>query len=293
MRLFSRFDCLKPGPSRPPARSPGYGASPRCWPSRRLSVEAFEDRSVPASLAVGDVIFVEGNAGTQYAEVRVSLDAPSNRTVTVNYGTANGTATAGSDYYAVSGNLAFAPGETSKTVLVPVTGDRLGEPDETFLVKLHGAKNAKLADGTGVVTLVDNEPRISISGAASSEGNAGTTLLTFTVSLSAVSDEPVTIHYATQDGTAIAGEDYLATSGTLTFAPGETTKTITVEVLGDTTPEPTETFYVLLSGASANASIAAFYYASGGILDDDGYPGEPCMENCGTDGDGGYQGTAP
>ena len=225
---------------------------------------------------VSDATLIEGNAGTQYAEVRVTLVAPSTRTVTVNYGTANGTALAGSDYQALSGKLTFAPGQTSMSILVPVKGDRLGEGNENFLVKLHGAKNAKIADGTGVVTIVDDEPIVRISGGEAYEGNAGTTLLTFTVTLSAAYDQTVTVNYATQNGTAIAGEDYLATSGMLTFAPGETTKTITVEVLGDTTPEPNETFSVNLSGASANASIAAFYYASGGILDDDGYPGEPC-----------------
>ena len=114
----------------------------------RLSREALEDRAVPASLSVSDAVLVEGNAGTQYAAVIVRLSAPSSKTVTVNYGTANGTATAGSDYNAVSGKLTFARGETSKTILVPVLGDRLAEQDETFSVKLSGAKNARIDDGT-------------------------------------------------------------------------------------------------------------------------------------------------
>lgn len=287
------FDSLKPGSARRPTRPARQGASGRQPAPCRLSIEALGDRIMPASLSVGDAMIIEGNAGTQYAEVRVTLDTPTNKTVTVNYKTADRTATSGSDYGAVSGKLTFAPGEISKTLLVAVKGDRLGEGNETFFVKLHGAKNAGIADGTGDVTIVDDEPVISISGDSAYEGNSGTTFLTFTVTLSAAYDQTVTVNYATQDGIALAGEDYLATSGTLTFATGETIKTITVEILGDTTPEPNETFFVLLSDASANASIAAFYYASGGILDDDGYPGEPCMENCGVDGDGGYQGTAP
>ena len=238
-----------------------------------------------ASLTVSDVSVVEGNVGTQYAAVVVRLDAPVIKVVSVNYGTANGTAAAGSDYSAISGKLTFALGETSKTIRVPVTGDRVGELDETFVVKIHGAKNAKIADATGVVTIVDDEPRISIQGGSLLEGDAGTTLLTFTVSLSVALEEPVTVNYATHDMTAsaIAGEDYLAAFGTLTFAPGETTKSITVEILADTTAEPPESFAVLLSDASVNASIAEFYYAIGGIVDDDGYPGEPCTENCGVD----------
>ncbi len=87
------------------------------------------------------------------------------------------------------------------------------------------------------------------------EGNAGTTFFTFTVTLSAAYRVPVTVNFATQDGTAIAGEDYLAASGTLTFAPGETSKIITVEVIGDPTREPDETLFVNLSGAT-NALIA-------------------------------------
>ena len=224
--------------------------------SRRLSVEALEDRAVPASLTIGDATIIEDNIGVQYAEVSVSLDAASRKTVTVNYRTADGTALAGSDYQAFSGKLTFAGGETTKTIRVPVIGDRLAEPNETFSVHLSGAKGAKIADGTGVVAIVDDEPRLRIGDASVVEGNNGATLMTFTVSLSATYDEAVTVNYATADGTATnANNDYLAASGTLTFAPGETTKTITVEVVGDITGEQDETFYVNLIGASVNALL--------------------------------------
>ena len=166
--------------------------------------------------------------------------------MTVNYSTADETAIAGLDYGAASGKLTFARGQTSKTILVPVIGDRLGEQDETFAVRLSGAKNARIDDGTGVVTIRDDELHVSIGDAGIVEGNSGTTLMTFTVSLSAAPHEAVTVDYATQDGdyygSAYAGEDYRAASGRLTFAPGETTKTITIEVFGDTEPEPTESF---------------------------------------------------
>jgi Calx-beta domain len=269
MRFRTLFDALNQDASRPPVQPVRQGASrPRPAP-RRLAVEALEDRSVPASLSVSDVTLIEGNAGSQYAEVRVSLDAPSAQTVRVNYNTADGTALAGSDYEAASGKLTFAPGETSKTIRVSVSGDRLGEPDETFVVKLHGAKNAKVADGTGVVTIADDEPRLTIGDGVATEGNSGTTLMTFTVTLSAAQGEAVTVSYATANGTAIAGEDYLAALDTLTFAPGETTKTFTVEVLGDATGELDETFFVNLGGASSNAFVADGQ-GRGTILDDDG-----------------------
>ena len=109
---------------------------------------------------------------------------------------------------------------------------------------------AEISKGVGVGTIVDNEPRISIYGASNYYGESS---FTFTVSLSAMYDQVVTVNFATADGTAIAGLDYVATSGTLTFAPGETTKTITVASLNPTAVD--KSFSVQLSGASANALI--------------------------------------
>jgi len=272
------FDSLKPRSSRVVARQARRDEARQRPVACRLGVEALGDRIVPSTLSVGDTAIVEGNAGTQYAEVRVSLDAPTNKTVTVNYGTANVTALAGSDYVAASGTLTFAPGETGNTVRVAVKGDRLGEGNETFSVKLQAAKNAHVADRQGVVTIVDDEPRVSISDVSASEGNCGCnggTPLTFTVSLSAAYDQVVTVNYSTADGSATtADNDYVAAFGTLTFAPGETTKTVTVMVLGDTTPEGAEAFFVNLSGASANVFVARGQ-GYGWIQDDDGWIPEP------------------
>src|SRR5262245_37982061 len=125
--------------------------------SCRLALEALEDRAVPASLSVSDVTLMEGASGTQNAAVTVSLSAPVKKTVWVNYSTADGTALAGSDYNAVSGQLIFTRGETSKTILVPIRGDGLAEPDEWLFVNiLTGAKNVRIADALGVVTIVDD-----------------------------------------------------------------------------------------------------------------------------------------
>src|SRR5262249_18964751 len=88
------------------------------------------------SLTIGDVQVTEGNSGFDDAAFAVVLSAASNRTVTVNYTTQDGTATAPSDYTAASGTLTFAPGETSKTVHVQVRGDTVVESDETFFVNL-------------------------------------------------------------------------------------------------------------------------------------------------------------
>jgi hypothetical protein len=166
--------------------------------------------------------------------------------------------------------LAFAPGETSKTVTVLVNGDRLAEPNETFVVNLSSPTNATVADGQGLGTILDDEPRISISDVTKKEGKRGqTTSFTFTVTLSAAYDQPVTMSYKTTDGTAKTSDnDYVAKSGTLTFAPGETTKTITITVNGDNKKESDEYFYLDLFGNSSN-SLFTKHRGTGTILNDD------------------------
>ena len=207
-------------------------------------------------IAISDVTVTEGNSGSVNAVFTVTLSAPSAYFVRVFYATADGSATAGSDYVATSGRLGFAPGQTSATITVSVLGDRLGEPIEIFFVNLSNPDwPATIADGQGVGTIVDDEPRVSISDVAKYEGKRGKkTLFTFTVTLSAAYDQPVTVSFRTVDGTATTGAgDYLAKTGTLTFNRGETTKTITIEVIGDRTRETDEVFYVDLFGLSSNA----------------------------------------
>jgi hypothetical protein len=224
----------------------------------------------PPALRIGNRTVTEGNTGTVAATFTVTLSAASTETITVAYTTADGTATAGSDYQAASGTLIFAPGETSKTITISVNGDRLAEPNETFVVNLSGPTNVIIADGQGVGTIVDDEPRISISDVSKKEGNGKkTTLFTFTVTLSAAYDQAVTMSFQTVNGTATTGDkDYVAKSGTLTFAPGETTKTITIEVKGDSKKEANETFYLDLFGLSGNALFTK-NRGLGTILNDD------------------------
>jgi chitinase len=207
------------------------------------------------ALAISDVSTLEGNTGTTAFVFTVSLSAPSNQAVTVNYATADGSAAAGSDYQAASGTLTIPAGQTTGTITVLVNGDRLAEANETFIVNLSNPTNATIADGTGVGTIVDDEPRISISDTTVTEGNTGSRSATFTVTLSAAYDAPVTVNYATADGSATVGSDYQATSGTLTIPAGQTSGTITVLVNGDRLAEVNETFVVNLSGPT-NAGIA-------------------------------------
>ncbi|MEA2403470.1 MAG: hypothetical protein QOE08_117, partial [Thermoleophilaceae bacterium] len=127
------------------------------------------------------------------------------------------------------------------------------EPDETFTVNLSGAAGATIADSQGIGTITNDETGLAINDQSVAEGNSGTTPATFTVTRSGATTGITTVHYATADGSANAGSDYAATSGDLTFLTGETTKTIAVNVNGDTGVEPDETFKVNLAGAAGAA----------------------------------------
>ncbi len=229
-------------------------------------------QSATPMLSVASASKAEGNSGTSNLAFTVSLSKASTSPVTVNYATSNGTATAGQDYTAASGTITFAAGETSKTVNVVVAGDATVEPDETFTVTLSNASGAGItaATATGTITNDDIAPALSIGSASKAEGSSGTSNLAFTVTLSKASTTPVTVNYATSNGTATAGQDYTAASGTVTFAAGETSKTVNVAIAGDTAAEDDETFTVTLSSPSG-ATIATAS-ATGTITNDDGTP---------------------
>ena len=176
----------------------------------------------------------------------------------VNYATSNGTATAGQDYTNASGTLIFADGITTQSFNVPIANDAIDEPDETINLTLTNAAGSGSlgTPATAILTINDNDPTpgISIDNTAVNEGNSGTATATFTVTLSGQSSQTVTVNYATANGTATAGSDYVAASGTLTFQPLETTKTSPVTVNGDIVFEPNETFVVNLT-SPVNATI--------------------------------------
>jgi chitinase len=192
----------------------------------------------------------------------------------VTYATANGTATAGSDYVALGGSVTFPAGSTSQTLNVTVNGDTTVEPNETFLVNLSSPSGATILDGQGVGTITNDDsaalPTLSINDWAVAEGNSGTTAANFTVTLSAAASGTVTVGYSTANGTATAGSDYVAGSGTVTFTAGQITKTIAVVVNGDTTVEPNETFTVNLASPIGATILDA--QGIGTITNDDSAP---------------------
>ena len=334
------------------------------------------------SASIEDVSITEGNSGTKTISVTISLSQTSDSVVTVPWSTANGTATAGSDYVAASGTATFNPGETTKVISITISGDTLVEPDETFQVRLGVPSGADLAKGIGTITITNDDappsqptfslsatdasaaeagsntgtftitrsanltgtivvnltwggsatfnsdykvtaaggtlsadrstitmaggiasatititpiddtlveptesvtlalaagsgygttsptsgtvsiadndtasgPSISIGDITVTEGNNGTSTYQLLVTLSAASSSPISVQYAMADGSATAGSDYLATSGTLTFQPGVTQMSITIRIVNDKSKEPTETFTVGLSAPSGGAT---------------------------------------
>lgn len=212
---------------------------------------------------------IEGNAGSAEATFTVTLSASSGQAVSVNFATANGTAVAGSDFTTQSGTLMFAPGEKTKIVAIAVTGDTLDEVNESYFVKLSGATNANIADSSGLGTITDNDaaPSLSINDVTTFEGNSGVTTAMFTVTLSAASGQTVSVKYATANNSAVASGDYTSTYGTLTFAAGVISKTISVSIKGDVLNELDEFFFINLS-SPINAAIADSQ-GRGTITDDD------------------------
>jgi hypothetical protein len=208
----------------------------------------------PPRLSVADIGIAEGDFGATSAVLTISLSHAVGDAVTVDFAAVDGTATAGSDYDAVSGSVTFAPGELTKLISVAVHGDTINEPDENFFVNLSNATNAAVLDAQAEATIRNDEARLSVNDVTLVEGAAGTTTAVFTLSLSAASSQTISVGYSTENGTATSGSDYSAASGVLVFAPGETSKTIAVTVNGDALNEADETFWLNLSGV-VNAVI--------------------------------------
>ena len=228
--------------------------------------------SIPTSVQFASAT-ANVNEGTATITVTVNRTGDVSATTTVDFATSDGTATAGSDYTATTGTVTFAPGQLSKTFTVPIINDTVfeGGTNETFNVTLSNPTSGVIlsSPSTLVITIQDNEgiPSLQFQGTLRiTEGNAGTQIFTIPVTLSNASVQTVSIDYATADGTANAGSDYVATSGTLTFPPGTTSGQINVTVNGDTTVEPDETFQLKLSNP---VNLNSFFSPLATIANDD------------------------
>ena len=221
------------------------------------------DDGVP-TLSVNDVSQDEGNGGKTSYVFKVTESGSTDQQVTVDFVTADGTATlANNDYQRTSGTLTFPPKTVSGTaeITVSVNGDVIQEGNETVLVQLSNPVNATLGTasvGTGTIVNDDGAPGITIDDVKVNEGNSGKTLATLMLHLSHPSAAPVTttVQYSTADGTAtVANNDYQAQSGIVTFPDKTTSATIMIAVNGDINNEGNESFFVNLQNAT-NGVIA-------------------------------------
>jgi ELWxxDGT repeat protein len=232
-----------------------------------------------ATLAINNVTIPEGNSGTTDAVFTVSINKPYYRDFTVGWATAAGTtypATEGVDYLAGSGTLTFTAGTTTQTLAVPVVGDLLAEPNETFGVVLSASTGPAISDSRGDGTITDDDTlTIDVADVSVVEGNSGTTPATFTVTVSGDHAQTITVHVATSGGgptppSATAGTDYTSLPSTvLTFAAGVNSQTVSVSVIGDTVVEAANESFALTLSAPTGGAVLARTKALGIILDDD------------------------
>ncbi len=236
-----------------------------------FSSEVIVDLS-PPSVQFGQAGYTAVEAAGQLV-LSVTLSKPSSSPVSAQYATSDGTAAAGEDYTTTGGTLTFAPGETTKSIAVPILNSGVYEADETFAVTLSNPSGATLGTpASATVTIVDDDPAPVVqfnTGTYNAGESAGTVVLP--VSLNTASGVQTVVAYTTSDGTAAAGEDYTATGGTLTFAPGETTKSIAVPILNSGVYEADETFTVTLSNPNG-ATLGTPASATVTIVDDDPAP---------------------
>lgn len=240
---------------------------------------------VVPTLSISDLTLTEGNSGSTSGFVTITLSQPSTQSVTVNWAPRDGTATrADNDYSfppASGGTTTFQPGQTSFQIDVLVVGDTKVEPNETFDIVLSSPVNATIADSTGTITIVNDDsattpPTLAIASAAADlpEGTgAGSTAFTFTVTRSGDLTGTSSVAWAVTGSGAIFANaaDFAGSvlpSGTVTFAGGDATKTITVDVAADATTEVDEGFTVTLSTPSG-ATLGTPVAATGTIRNDD------------------------
>ncbi len=220
-------------------------------------------------VSVSDATVTEGDSGTITAVFTLTLMPAATENITVTYTATDKTATSGVDYSVSGTEVVFSPGVTTATINATIFGDTIDETDETFRLEL-ASPNADLLNSTATGTIIDDDGLSSLiisGGQTVLEGDTGTQTIPLTVTLSPASSLPVSVNYATEAGTASAGSDFVSDSGILSFAVGETVKTITVTINSDEVDESDETFGVRLSNPT-NAILSTDYTAIN-IEDDD------------------------
>ena len=226
-------------------------------------------------ITVRDATLLEGNVGTTPMFFEVRIRQPTDVPVTVEYTLSDGTARAGSDYDGAGGTLTIPAFAASAVIDVPVRADTMFEGNESFTLTLRNPSHGTITDAEATGTIVNDDfmPLLSVDDVFVAEGDAGMRTATFTVTVSSVLDQPMTVNYFTANGSAGSGSDYVATSGTLTIPANAASATVAVTVLGDTAPELNETFVLTLTDASHAMLGDAQGVAT--IVNDDVPPGGP------------------
>jgi hypothetical protein len=231
-------------------------------------------KQLSSSIRISDVTMTEGDAGQQTVQLTVSLAAPAERQVSVQWATRNGTArVSDDDYIAAGGIVTFEVGEQEKTIEVVVNGDRWFERNETFEVVLSNPENGILSDGVGQVTILNDDPRamyVQVLPAAVVESTGvRASVMEFVVKFRGDGFGPFSLSYATRDGTARTGTDFRQNRGTVQILPGQSEKRILVSVAGDAALEQDEFFWLDVAGVNDPAIILSSSSVKGWILDDD------------------------
>jgi uncharacterized protein len=218
-----------------------------------------QDDDAPPVFTISDVSVAEGNSGSSNASLDVTMTGATEFTATVNWATADDSATtANNDYTTAGATLTFnTPG--TQSIAVPIVGDTTDEPNERLFVNLSGATNATIGDSQGDINIVDDDgtPQVFINDVNFTEGNSGSTSVNLTVTLAGTSSQTITVDFTVVAGTATCcGSDFSAGNGSVIFTVGgPSTQSVQIQVFGDTTYEPDETVSVNLTGAT-NATIA-------------------------------------
>jgi hypothetical protein len=186
------------------------------------------------------------------ATLNVTRTGDTSGSLTVQYATSNGNAAPGVDYTTAAGSITFAAGETAKAILINLNDDTLDEFNETVLLTVSdfnavGASAGSLSASILTITDDDAPPSISVSDATVVEGNSGSAIRSFTLTLSAVSGKPITVLVASIPVTATQSSDYSFFTTLANISPGATSQAITFQVTGDTLYEDDETFTISLS----------------------------------------------
>lgn len=221
--------------------------------NQSVSGLANPDPNQPPQFSIGAASAAEGGTLT----FTVTLSKAHSASASIQYATTNGTAGSPADFTATNGTLSFAAGQTQQSFSVVTVNDTSAEDNETFSVTLSNPGGGlTIANGSAVGTIIDDDAPLSatfsISDTSTNEGDE----LVFVISKNGNTNVAHSVSWVTASNTALAGSDFSSASGTLTFQPAETSKSISISTVNDTSEEAAETLFVNLSSATAGAAIS-------------------------------------